>query len=341
MEVKTIILDESRNVKMTAIIQKVGGEFIRIAKRPAMLVLPGGGYQMCSDLEAEPVAIAFAKAGYQAFVLRYSVGEYSKWPNPLNDYENAMELIKATADEWGVYPNKVAVAGFSAGAHLAACAATIAKNKPAAALLGYGVYSGEISEMLQPGMPGPLDSVNDDTCPCFLFATRDDIMAPVSETIQFGLQLAKQKTTFESHIYAYGMHGFSTGESAIPIGRTCSRCKNWVDDSVEFLKDVMGDIGNNILTVPRYGTKTNDDGAVFLSVDCTVPHLMKYQESLKAHPILSPVVQQLNDMMLSGQVGLGIQWLSVNIRLRDILIYLQMPDSSIDEIDSALKKIPQ
>ena len=55
---------------LTAYLQPVGGEFAPLARRPAVLVLPGGGYQMCSDREADPVAHAFLKAGFQAFVLR-------------------------------------------------------------------------------------------------------------------------------------------------------------------------------------------------------------------------------------------------------------------------------
>lgn len=42
-------------------------------KRPSVLVIPGGGYEMTSDREAEPIAMQFLAAGFNAFVLRYSV----------------------------------------------------------------------------------------------------------------------------------------------------------------------------------------------------------------------------------------------------------------------------
>ena len=41
-------------------------------KRPSVLVIPGGGYEMTSDREAEPIAMQFLAAGFNAFVLRYS-----------------------------------------------------------------------------------------------------------------------------------------------------------------------------------------------------------------------------------------------------------------------------
>ena len=55
---------------------------------------------MCADLEADPVAFPFLKAGYQVFVLRYSVGEASVCPNPLDDYASAAEMIRRRAGQW-------------------------------------------------------------------------------------------------------------------------------------------------------------------------------------------------------------------------------------------------
>ena len=74
-------------------LQEVGGEF-GFGARSAVLVLPGGGYVMCSDLEADPVALAYARAGYQAFVLRYTVGPDCVWPEPLADYEQAIPTVQ-------------------------------------------------------------------------------------------------------------------------------------------------------------------------------------------------------------------------------------------------------
>lgn len=43
--------------------------------RPAVLVLPGGGYAHCSVREGDPVAARFLAAGYQVFLLNYTVAE--------------------------------------------------------------------------------------------------------------------------------------------------------------------------------------------------------------------------------------------------------------------------
>ena len=55
MKQEIITLNAERNVTLTAYIQETEGEFL-FSKRPAILVLPGGGYAMCSDREAQSMA---------------------------------------------------------------------------------------------------------------------------------------------------------------------------------------------------------------------------------------------------------------------------------------------
>lgn len=238
-----IVLNQERNVTLTAMLQDVGGAFYSIHKRPAILILPGGGYSMCTDREAEVVAYPFLYAGYHAFVLRYSVDKNRAWPNPLNDYEQAMELIRGNEEKWHILPDKIAVIGFSAGGHLAACAATVAKNRPNAALLGYAVLEQELidTHMLGENVPEPIANVDEKTPPCFLFAARDDKGVPIQNTLNFQLALTRYGIPFESHIYAFGGHGFATGVSNIAGDMLlCRRVPNWVGDAVGWLEDVFG-----------------------------------------------------------------------------------------------------
>ena len=246
MKTEFITLNEERKVTLTAYLQEVGGAFGYISKRPAILILPGGGYQYCSDREADPVAMPYLKAGYQVFILRYSVKEHSQWPKPLEDYEQAMELIRKNAENWKLYPDKVAVLGFSAGGHLAGCAATMAKEKPNAALLGYAVTKAEDVQMCEPQAPDVNKAVDASTCPCFVFATCNDQLVPIENSLKFLQALAEHSVTFESHIYAYGPHGFSTGDSSVQFRESemCSRVPQWVEDSIGWLRDMFGDFGN-------------------------------------------------------------------------------------------------
>lgn len=266
MKSERIVLNEERNVTLTTYIQQVGGEFPNITKRPAIIVIPGGGYQMCSDREALPVALPYIKAGYQAFILRYSIKEDAKWPNPLSDYDQAMELIRTRADEWNIYQDKIAVVGFSAGGHLAASAATMSKNRPNAAILGYAVTKGEDVRMCEPTAPDTVSAVDKNTCPCFVFSTRTDNVVPIDNSISFISALAKHHISFESHFYSYGPHGFSTGDSSVisPDTKISDRAADWVVDSIGWLKEVFGDFGNGSMTEPKYKSKIVDDTEEYL-----------------------------------------------------------------------------
>ena len=70
-------------------------------KRSAILVLPGGGYNMCAHYEGEKIALQYFAAGINAFVLKYSVKGNNpdmKYPMPLVDASNAMKYIKDNAE---------------------------------------------------------------------------------------------------------------------------------------------------------------------------------------------------------------------------------------------------
>lgn len=134
---KTFYLHEGReDVTLTTYVLQDSPELLNGKKRPAVIVCPGGGYLNCSDREAEPVALRFAAMGYHAFVLRYSVYGRGKadgnplrfgdnppvnpdsvHPGPMRDIALAMLTLRAHAEEWLVDMDRVAICGFSAGAH--------------------------------------------------------------------------------------------------------------------------------------------------------------------------------------------------------------------------------
>lgn len=346
MKLETIILNESRKVTLTAYLQEVGGEFAGIVKRPAILVLPGGGYQFCSDREAEPVAMPYLKAGFQVFILRYSVKQDALWPNPLKDYEQAMELIRSRQEEWYLYPDKVAVIGFSAGGHLAGCAAAMSENRPNAAILGYAVL-GEDVKGCNPSAPDAIAAVDVNTCPCFLFATRTDSVVPIDNSTRFMTALAAAGVAFESHIYSYGPHGYSTGDSSVQATEGLSvRAPQWVEDSIGWLKEIFGDFANGRLSDPKCRSRVNDDNQPFLTVDCSFGHL---QQVPKAKEMLDAMLAGMqsdagkyadNPMVNSSmEEGTDLFEMAKNMTLRDILNFGQAQAEVINGIDMQLRKI--
>ncbi len=324
---------------MTVYLQEAG-KFRSGVKRPAVLVLPGGGYQYCSEREADPVALSYLKAGFQAFILRYSVGEDAVWPNPLDDYEQAMGLIRERAEEWNLYQDKIAVVGFSAGGHLAAAAAVMGVNRPNAAVLGYAVTGTDVRACCRTA-PDTVSAVDGSTPPCFLFSSRTDNVVPVSNTIRFMQALADHDVAFESHIYAYGPHGFSTCDSAVQAldGAVCRRISGWVEDSIGWLKDVLGDFGTGGMTEPVCRWHMTDNGETFLSVDCTFGHLMGVPQARTfLGPILAKVRQEAGGVIVAEEdMAAGVL---DGMKLRDMLAYAGVPEDFVAKLDAQLSRIP-
>ena len=231
-------LDRERNVTLTAMVQPLDPEVPYVRKRPAILILPGGGYQYCSEREAEPVAYPYLAAGYSAFVLRYSVMEHSAWPNPLRDYERAMEFILEHAEEWNILPDKIAVIGFSAGGHLAANLATSVGDedireqggmdpdavRPNALMLSYPVitagkyaHRGSFQCLLgdQAHNQALLDKfsiekhIDAKTPPVFVWHTMTDDAVPVKNTLMLIQACRAAGVSIEAHLFPEGSHGLS------------------------------------------------------------------------------------------------------------------------------------
>ena len=67
---------------------------------PAIVICPGGGYQLVSDREAEPVAAPFYAAGYNTFILRYSIGADASGLRPLCQLAALVEELRSRHEEY-------------------------------------------------------------------------------------------------------------------------------------------------------------------------------------------------------------------------------------------------
>lgn len=92
--------------------------------RPAVVFIHGGGFTGGDKAEqrSSSVSADLARAGYVVVSCNYVLGAKSKegvWPRNIADCREAVRWVRAHAAELGVNPDKIAVAGGSAGGYLA------------------------------------------------------------------------------------------------------------------------------------------------------------------------------------------------------------------------------
>ena len=94
------------------------------SNRPAVVFIHGGGFTGGDKAEYRSASVSadLCRAGYVVVSCNYVLGPKDKpgvWPQNIADCRNAVRWVRAHAKELGVNPDKIAVAGGSAGGYLA------------------------------------------------------------------------------------------------------------------------------------------------------------------------------------------------------------------------------
>lgn len=200
-------------------------------KHPAMIIAPGGAYREVSPSEAHLPAMEFYGAGYNVFVLEYTINQLDEAPlkmQPLHDISRTIRMIRSRAEEFHIRPDRIAVCGFSAGAHLCGSLCVHNKdvedpeeayqnisNRPDVAILSYPVitsgkyahrdsfvalFGKEPSEQELDYMSLE-NHVTKDTPPCFLWQTVTDQTVPVENSYLFAQACAQAGVHLHSSIF--------------------------------------------------------------------------------------------------------------------------------------------
>jgi acetyl esterase/lipase len=227
------------------------------ATRAAVVVCPGGGYQiLAAGHEGVDIAKRLNAMGVTAFVLKYRLKEYGH-PAPLQDVLRAIRIVRSRASEFGVAPDRIGVLGFSAGGHLAATAATLydapegrtgapldaVSARPDFAVLVYPVITfkgphahagsrrnliGESPDPTLVERVSPELQVTAATPPAFLVHTAEDKGVPLENSVLFYQAIRAAGGSAELHLYERGPHGFGLGQNLGPASDWPARLETWM-----------------------------------------------------------------------------------------------------------------
>lgn len=206
-----------------------------------LVVFPGGGFEhLAWNIEGTEVCEWMRSLGSACAVVKYRVPEKGRFPDNPADFEDAQQavrIVRAHAKEWGIDPDRIGVAGFSAGGALATL---LSKNydfqskavppssvsaRPDFQMLFYpgglterGSYS-TLTDTVQPNKNVP---------PTFIVQAVNDPASHLESTLAYFAALKTVGVPAEIHMYAEGGHGFGMRPTDLPITHWPTLAQIWL-----------------------------------------------------------------------------------------------------------------
>lgn len=224
----------------------------------AVIICPGGGYSLLAmKHEGEWFARWLADRGITGIVLKYRLPNHHPQV-PLSDASRAIRWVRGKADSWGIRPDRIGIAGFSAGGHLASTAGTrFDAGDPSAAdptdrlssrpdfmLLFYPVISlspqgnphiGSRNALLGSARtPAQLDyfsnekQVTGQTPPAFIVHCDDDPAVSSLNSVRFYMALKQNKVPAVLYVFDRGGHGWGLREEFSYYGQWTALLEKWL-----------------------------------------------------------------------------------------------------------------
>ena len=215
----------------------------------AVVDLPGGGYShLALQHEGHDWADWFNQQGIAFFVVTY------RMPNgdrtiPVGDAQQAIRIVRDSAQVWGVNPRDVGIMGFSAGGHLASSVSTHSEYdcRPNFSILFYPVISMDEREthkgscvgfLGEEGMKNPQlvkewsnqNAVRSHLTPpaIILMANDDGAVPPVTNGVAYYTAMRRSGNSCAMHIYPSGGHGFGFRTSYKYHDQMLSDLQSWL-----------------------------------------------------------------------------------------------------------------
>lgn len=186
---------------------------------------------------------AFVNSGYTLFLVRHGSSPYFKVPEAVSDVRRAVRFIRLHAEEYGVDEQRLGVAGFSAGGHLALMLGTTSdtgnpqakdpvekvSNKVAATVSYFPPTKIDEFFPLKDRFPAldfdpaladsvsPLLHVSSDDSPALLVHGDKDELVPVSNSERIAAAFKEQNVPTELLVIKDAAHSFTGADATRAI----------------------------------------------------------------------------------------------------------------------------
>ena len=220
-----------------------------VRNAPAVILVHGGAWRSGDRAQLRGYAIRFGRSGYVCIAPEYRLTPESEWPAQIHDVKAAIRWTRANAERLGIDPDRIAIEGNSAGAHLALLAAGTPNvdalegdggnpGVSTAVAAALGVYAPTAlwhGERERGGVPfaaitdagtadaaaeaSPVTYASAGFPPTLLIHGTADQTVPVGASLRMYEALAAAGVPVEMHIYAEQPHAF---DAKPDFGRQCA-----------------------------------------------------------------------------------------------------------------------
>lgn len=218
LKIEEFIYDNKEQLKIYRILPS---DYNPNKKYPAIVIFHGGGWSMGEAAWGFSNAKHYANKGIIAFSVQYRLQDLDKNITPYEsvlDAQKAIRWVRKNATDFSINQNKIAAYGWSAGAHLAACAAvfdnlhapeeTISSKpnllllkSPALSLLLYRNFQQRLLDKINVRNISPAEFVSKNTPPTIIVIGRDDTVTPIEGSQLFKKNMDKHKNECKLIIY--------------------------------------------------------------------------------------------------------------------------------------------